>query len=319
MRRLRSLGNQFNISLPTDENGYLGRECPNTDCKGYFKIVSGTGLRGVVTCHCPYCGQTADQSDFHTPDQIEYVKSVVMREVMGAVTKDLKDLEFDIKPKEAFGIGLSMKVKSGPPHPVHRYREKALETHIECTSCTLKYAVFGVFAFCPDCRQHNSLQILYKNLELVRKMLGMAASAEAELAGRLVENALEDCVSAFDGFGREICQVHSKASADLEKVEKISFQNLEAAKQNVSALFKLDFAAGLTGDEWKAAVQGFQKRHLLSHKMGVVDGEYVRKSGDTEAVVGRKVNIDAGEVRALCQIIGKLGRYLSDAIGRIGS
>jgi hypothetical protein len=148
-------------------------------------------------------------------------------------------------------------------------------------------------------------------------MLDIASAAEAELAGRLVENALEDCVSAFDGFGRELCRVHAKASNDPKKVEKVSFQNLEGAKQNVSELFKLDLAAGLTDDEWKMAVRAFQKRHLLSHKMGVVDTEYVRKSGDTQAVVGRKVNIDASEVRALVQIIGKLGRYLSDAMGRI--
>ncbi len=320
MKHLHDLGDEFKVSLPTDERGYLGRECPNANCKGYFKLVSGTGLKGVTTCHCPYCGHTSDQSDFHTPDQIEYAKSVVIREVTGAIVKDLKDLEFDIKPRGAFGIGLSMKVESGPPHPIHWYRETALETHIECSNCTLKYAIFGVFAFCPDCGQHNSLQILDKNLELVNKMLNMAASAEAELARRLVENALEDSVSAFDGFGREICRVHAMVSTDPDKVEKVSFQNLEGVRQNVNALFNLDLAAGLTDDEWKTAVQAFQKRHLLSHKMGVMDEEYVRKSGDSQAVVGRKVNIDANEARALAQIVGKLGRYLSDVMGRrIGS
>jgi len=319
MSHLDSLGNHFKISLLTDESGYFGRECPNSDCKGYFKIVPGTGISGIMTCHCPYCGHTADQSDFHTPDQIEYAKSVVMREVTGAITKDLKGLEFDIKPKGAFGIGLSMKVKPGTPHPIHWYREKALETHVECSGCTLKYAVFGVFAFCPDCHQHNSLQILDKNLELVVKVLDISATSEAELAGRLVENALEDCVSAFDGFGREICRLHAMKSTDPGKIDKVSFQNLEGAKQNVSGLFKLDLASGLTTEEWKAAVRGFQKRHLLSHKMGVVDAEYVSKSGDTQAVIGRKVAIDAGEVRMLGQVIGKLGRYLSDALRKIGS
>lgn len=319
MRHLRNLGDEFRISLPTDEHGYLGRECPNADCKGYFKLVSGTGLKGITTCHCPYCGHTADQSDFHTPDQIEYAKSIAIREVTGAIVKDLKDLEFDVKPRGAFGIGLSMKVKSGPPHPIRWYREAALETHIECSGCTLKYAVFGVFAFCPDCRQHNSLQILDKNLELVLKMLDMAVSSEAELEGRLVENALEDCVSAFDGFGREICRVHAAEATDPGRAEKISFQNLEGAKQNLRTLFKINLAEGLTDDEWNTAVRAFEKRHLLSHKMGVVDTDYVRKSGDIRAIVGHKVSIDAGEVRMLMEIISKLGRYLSKAIGQIGS
>ena len=139
---------------------------------------------------------------------------------------------------------------------------------------------YGVFAFCPDCGLHNSLQILSKNLELAVKMLDMAATAEADLASRLIENALEDCVSAFDGFGREVCRVHARKSTDPAKAEKISFQNLEGARQNLSVLFNIDLAAGLASDEWKAAVQGFQKRHLFAHKMGVVDEEYIRRTGD---------------------------------------
>jgi hypothetical protein len=146
-------------------------------------------------------------------------------------------------------------------------------------------------------------------------MLDMAASAEAEVAGRLVENALEDCVSAFDGFGRELCRVHFKASADPDGVKKVSFQNLEGARQSVIALFKLDLAAGLIIDEWNAAVLAFQKRHLLAHKMGITDADYVRKSGDARAVVGRKVSVDANEVRKLSQVISKLGQYMCKAMG----
>jgi hypothetical protein len=115
MRHLRNLGNQLHVSLPTDGSGYLGRECQNADCKGYFKIVPGTGLSGVADCHCPYCGHTADQSEFSTPDQVEYAKSIAIRKVTDAVVKDLKGLEFDSKPKGAFGIGLSMKVEPGRP------------------------------------------------------------------------------------------------------------------------------------------------------------------------------------------------------------
>src|SRR3990172_4429523 len=273
MRHLRNLGNQINVSLPTDENGYLGRECPNEDCEGYFKIVPGTGLSNVTICHCPYCGHTANQSMFHTPDQIKYAKSLVTRQVIDAFVKDLKTMEFDIKPKGSFGIGLTVKVKPGRSRPIHLYKEEALETHIECPSCTLKYAVYGVFAFCPDCRQHNSLQILDKNLELLTKMLDMAETSERELADRLIENALEDCISAFDGFGRELCRIYAMKSSDTAKAEKVSFQNLEGVKQNLRELFNIDLATGLTNAAWKVAVRGFQKRHLLSHKMGVVDDE----------------------------------------------
>jgi len=319
MDHLQRLRNSGSIPIQADANGFAGRECPQPDCEGYFKIKFGTGLKGEgLPCHCPYCGHTAGHDHFWTKEQNEYARSIAMRRIADAVHKDLKKLEFDYKPKSAFGIGFSMKVKRGRPIPIRFYRKKQLETDVVCANCTLHYSVYGVFAFCPDCGQHNSLQILDKNLELVVQMLDIAATAETELAERLVENALEDCISAFDGFGREICRVHTDGATDPGRVEKISFQNLEGAKQNVSTFFKIDLAEGLTDDEWTTAVEAFEKRHLLSHKMGVVDAGYVRKSGDTRAVVGRKVGINADEVRGLVEIIAKLGRYLSEAMRKMG-
>lgn len=319
MRHLDNLGSQFSISIPPDEDGLIGRECPVPECESYFKIQLGTGLKDEnLPCYCPYCGHAAGADKFFTKAQVEYAQSVVLNQVTGAVLKDLKSLEFNHRPRGAFGIGISMKV-SGQPTPIRYYREKQLETEVVCDQCTLRYMIYGVFGFCPDCGVHNSLHILKTNLQLVEKMLAVAKTQEQAVARSLIENCLEDCVSAFDGFGREICRIHAKVLTDPAKVEKVSFQNLEGAKQNVKELFKVDLSAGLTSDEWKAAVQGFQKRHLLSHTMGVVDAEYVRKSGDTQAFIGRKVNIDASEVQALGQIIGKLGRYLSDAMRRFGS
>ena len=320
MDHFRRLGNSISIPIPADENAFTGRECPQPDCEGYFKIELGTGLKGEgLPCHCPYCGHTAGHDHFWTKEQIEYAKSVAMRKITDALHKDLKKLEFDHKPKGAFGIGISMKVKPGPSTPIHHYREKQLETEIVCITCTLRYSVYGVFAFCPDCGQHNSLQILDKNLEVVGKILDLAAEAEKELAEKLVENALEDCVSAFDGFGRELCRVHANRARNPARLEKMSFQNLEGAKSNVLDAFGIDLSAGVEPDEWRVAGAGFQKRHLVAHKTGVVDPDYITKTGDTRAVVGRKIGIGADEVRQLASIISKLALRLSDDLQELGT
>jgi len=311
MNHLRRLGNSISIPIKPDEDGFTGRECPNSDCEGYFKIEFGTGLKGEnLPCHCPYCGHIAPHDQFWTKEQIEYAKSVALRKITDAFHKDLKKLEFDHKPRGAFGIGISLKVKPGRPIPIHYYREERLETEVVCDNCTLRYSVYGVFAFCPDCGQHNSLQILDKNLEVIEKMLDLATSADKGLSEKLIENALEDCVSSFDGFGRELCHIHAQRTTNPAKAEKISFQSLDGAKRNLSAVFNLDLAAGLTAEEWGIVIRGFQKRHVLSHKMGVVDDDYIRKSGDTLAVVGRRVNICEDEVRCLILLVGKLARHI---------
>lgn len=307
MDNLHRLGNSFSIPIRADENGFTGRECPRPDCEGYFKIEFGTGLKGEgLPCHCPYCGHTAEHDHFWTKEQIEFAKSIAVRKITEALHKDLKKLEFDHKPKGAFGIGISMKFKPGRPTPIHYYREKQLETEVVCVNCTLRYSVYGVFAFCPDCGEHNSLQILDKNLEVVEKMLAMAAGAEKDLAAKLVENALEDCASAFDGFGRELCRVHAKRTADPTKAENISFQNLEGAKTNVLNVFGHDLSAHVTPDEWRSLMRGFQKRHLIAHRMGVVDQSYITKTGDPYAVVGRKIAITDADVRASLHAVKKI-------------
>ena len=307
MDHLRRLGTSISISIPPDENRFTGRECPQAECEGYFKIELGTGLEGEgLPCHCPYCGHAAGHDHFWTREQIEYARSVARRRITDAIRKDLKKLEFDYKPRGAFGIGFSLKLKRGPQPPIRYYREKQLETEVVCRNCTLRYSVYGVFGFCPDCGQHNSIQILQKSLEVVGKMLEMATREEKAVAERLIENALEDCVSTFDGFGRELCRIHANKARNPSKAERMNFQNLEAARKRFLDLFGFDLSAEVARDEWRAAVVAFQKRHLIAHRFGVVDQDYMDKTGDFGAVVGRKVTVDVDEVKRLAKTVNTL-------------
>lgn len=316
MRHLRRLGNNISVRVPPDEDGFTGRECPNEDCEGYFKIVFGTGLEGDVPCHCPYCGHAADQSEFWTKEQIRYAKSVAMRQVSDALRQDLKGFEFTQKPQGAFGIGISMKLKAGPRLPIHRYRERELETTVVCSNCALRYAVYGAFAFCPDCGQHNSQQILGTNLEVVRKMVDLAESHEGDLRAKLIENALEDCVSAFDAFGREMCSVHADRTSNPAAMNRMQFQDLVRAQSKLQAI-GVDMTSGVTAEAWEHALVLFQKRHLIAHKLGVADQKYVDRSGDREAVRGRKVRVSEAEVTELGNTIWAIAEGLIEQFAQI--
>jgi hypothetical protein len=305
LRNLSRLGNSFSVPIKPDEDGYIGRECPVKECLGYFKLTPGTGLPGPAPCHCPYCGHRGESNTFFTPEQIEYAKSVAFRQITDAFYQDLKSMEFNHKPRGAFGIGVSMKVSRSAPKPIRYYREKQLETEVVCDGCTLRYAIYGVFGWCPDCGAHNSLQILNKNLELASKELALAETVEKDLAEHLIGDALENVVSAFDGFGREVC---------AHKAKDMRFQNLTGARTKVQDAFGFDFADGLTVDEWTSACRAFQKRHVLSHKMGVIDDDYVKKANDPHAVVGRKLSLSRDEVTTAIQIVRVLGNRLFEGV-----
>jgi len=314
MRNLRNFGNQISVSLPTDEKGMLSRECP--DCKSIFKIKPGTGLKGEnLSCYCPYCGWKAEPSDFHTREQIEYAKSVALNQLTHALQRDLKEWGKELERNTRNSL-IKLKVDfKGDLRPIRYYQEKQLESYITCEVCSLEYAIYGVFAFCPDCGTHNSIQILNKNMELITKEINFANMVDdKELSEHLIEDALENTVSAFDGFGRATCSAYSSKSIDENEAKNISFQNIQNARKRAYKLFRVDIASVINEKDWELVVHCFQKRHLLAHTMGVIDDEYITKSKDPSAIRGRKISIEQDEIYKLMQLLLKIGNNFSERL-----
>jgi hypothetical protein len=202
-------------------------------------------------------------------------------------------------------------VKGGSPLPLRYYCEKQLETQVTCSICTLEYAVYGLFGYCPDCGTHNSLQILENNLSLTRKQLRLADGlTDTDLKRHLVEDALENCVSAFDGFAREACRLRAHRSTDVAKCEQISFQNLQRAAERLKGLFSIALAASVDASDWSFAHIGFMQRHLLAHKSGVIDQRYLDETGGLSSMLGRRLSIVPGDVERLAAIVLKIGQHL---------
>lgn len=302
---------QFEIAMGNDEEGFFGRECPNEECLGYFKIELGTGLRGEdLPCHCPYCGHVGSRDTFWTQDQVEYARSLAMREVQRYVGDMLKSAFPPSRPKCGDLFSLTFEYKPGRPLPIYRYQEKQLEAALICSDCGLRYAVYGVFAFCPDCGSHNSLQILESNLHLAAKELVLAESVDAQLSALLVQDALENGVSAFDAFGRALAVANADLANDPDSARVISCQNVDRLSLKLRELFGFDLASGFGQEEWHHLVVAFQKRHLLAHKAGVTDTTYLQATGDRSAVLGRMVSVPPEEVAAALPLVGKLGMRL---------
>lgn len=307
-RNLEQLGRNLSVSIPTDDAGLLGRECPIESCELFFKIKPGSGLSGPdLTCTCPYCGHTASPKQFYTKAQIEYAKSVAFQKISDAFGRDLKQLE--TRPRRGAGFGLGVTVREGRRPPIAYYVEEALETHLTCSGCTLEYAVYGLFAYCPDCARHNSADVLRGNLELVRRQLQLAlAQEDPALRRHLMEDALENCVSAFDGFGREALRAAYPGRSEMCSV---SFQNLDRAAERLLRLGGINMRLSLPTDTWTDLRRSFMKRHLLAHRAGVVDDHYLAEANDPEAVKGRRVAIDASEVEEASAALVSLGEWLT--------
>ncbi len=301
---------EFSIPMKTDEDGFFGRECPDEKCLGYFKVEPGTGLQGDdLPCHCPYCGHTASNDNFWTQDQLEYAQSMAVREAQSYITDMLQDTFPPARHRSSDFVSISWEFKPGTAPPLRYYQEKELETVGVCDSCGLRYAVYGVFAYCPDCGRHNSLQILSSNLDVAAKQLGLAESQDQVLAGQLVSDALGKAVAAFDAFARELFRVHSACASKPSQAESLSGQNLARLRDRVSELFGFDLREPFAEAEWNNLERAFQKRHLIAHKMGVVDEAYIAATGDHGAVKGRKMPLSAAEVQSILPLVRRLGEH----------
>ena len=302
------------ISIPTDEQGYLGRECP--ECHRYFKVMLGTGLTDPTPCFCAYCGHQAAADEFLTQDQLEFAKSAALRYAHGELFKMLKRYEGPIGRQDRF-IKMSLKVTPGSSPAAFRYRERDLESQLTCAGCTLQYTIFGVFAYCPDCGQHNSEQILNNNLNVVEKMLAVSELQEPELKQHIIEDALENSVSAFDGFGREFMRILRSRRGLSDGSD--SFQNIARARERLVNEYAVDVAMTLSAEEWGSCTRSFQKRHVLAHSMGVVDAAYVSATDDSSAVVGHKIKIGKSEVAQLVATLRKLARSMVEQLDQPSS
>jgi len=59
----------------------------------------------------------------------------------------------------------------------------------------------------------------------------------------------------------------------------------------------------------------FKKRHVIAHKLGVIDEQYVRTANDPNAVVGRKVPLTKAEVDELTRSLERIGEHLMQQLG----
>lgn len=291
---------KIEINFPTDEQGLVGRECHS--CGGYFKVKSGTGLP-TPDCICPYCEHKDSHGEFLTNDQMEYAKSVVAREVLGP---EMRKLEQSLRSLERSTRGSFLQIKvttTGLDFPLRYYREKDLETHVACDSCGLEFAIYGVFANCPDCGQLNALTILTKSIEVAKKrgaFLDRLDSTDTELREGVLSDVLSGGVSSFDGFGK--C-LRGKYPEVFPLQPKNLFQNLPMLSKCMEASLGTSLSVLLGEEEYSFLVRWFQVRHLYEHNMGVVDDDFVKKVKGSDYLKGKKYPLDRKEIEKVLDLL----------------
>lgn len=278
---------EMHIPIPTND-GLVGRECPNAECSpGYFKVKLGIGItEEQAHAYCPYCRQEGEPSNFTTQAQIDYALGVLKNEVVKGIYKSIqKALGLGSSYKKTYGSGMftmEMSYKPRMPDYVPRLLEEELRRDIICPNCGLEHAFLGLATQCPDCGIDIFICHVETEFGAIQKVLSVVDKRREELgarvAGRDIENGLEDVVSVFEAVLKMITKKHlakngmshDEISKRLEKIRN-SYQNINLAWETFHAQTGLDLFHNASQDEVETLRTIFEKRHPLTQNLRIVD------------------------------------------------
>lgn len=310
--QIQDLGNDkynLTVSIPENDDGRIARECPSSECSpGYFKVTPGTGVTENHTlAYCPYCRHEAAPKDFATQEQIRYAKEMVLREAHIGVNNMVRnDFGLGSFGKKKLGGGLlSMEIsyKPGSLPYVHRPFEDEVRRDVTCPHCTLDQTVFGLATWCADCGEDIFMTHIEAELAVTRLMLDDVGRRQAQLGKRVaakdLENCLEDAVSIFEAAIRAIVRramiIRGESSELIEAAFKKlgnAFQNIDRTQKELYSMFGKTPLEVELSEKLKSA---FEKRHPITHNLGVIDRKYMEQAKELEQE-GREVRLTRDEI-----------------------
>lgn len=319
LKRLEQ-GVSIPITLPLDDDGYLDRQCSAEDCQKVFKVLFEDWRDKVrdEQVFCSICRFEAPSTEWNTPEQAEHIAAVAQAYVHRTVNQAMREdaRRFNRRQKPGF-ITMSLSVKpSAPPLLLPIDAGDIMRQKFSCEVCGTRYAAIGVAFFCPACG-HNSATATFDNtVKHVRQMVSktshiraaLTASFDVDTAENSVRHTLEDSLGRLVSAFQRVVEVlfGQLPNAGSFKVKKNVFQRLTEG----STLWKDATGNGyedlLTARELDELKRLFQKRHLVAHRDGIVDREYIDKSGDASYAVGQRLVIREATVLRLAELVAKL-------------
>lgn len=312
------------INLPLDDEGYFDRQCQSEECGANFKVLFEDWRDKVSdeNVFCPICRFQTTADSWNTPEQTEYINAVLRNHIQGIITSAMKEdaRRFNRTQKPGF-ISLSLSVKPGRPQvEVPASVADIMRQRFSCEVCGCRYASVGLAYFCPSCG-HNSVLITFeKTLDTVRQVMAKTSEmihaletvVDKDIARDSVRNILEDSllrlVGAFQYFADY--SFNQKPGAANIKQRKNVFQNITESSTLWKTLTGKGYENLLSTPDFADLERLFQKRHLIAHRNGIVDQEYITKANDSSYTVGQRLVISDVNVLKLADILHRLSNEL---------
>lgn len=321
-RTLRRLEGEHRVSIeiPSDDDGYLDRECPSPDCQFIFKINDDDWKDKVndEMVFCPFCGHIADSNSWWTQDQIQQAKDVALDGVKDRLNRAMvRDAEkFNRRQPRGGLVNMKMEVRNRSRPPIRKIYSETMQLKIECPQCSCRYAVVGGAYFCPACGNNSAPQLFTLTLDALERTLSaipilQSAVEDPDIAAstirNLVEGSLQNSVTAFQRFAEALYEAVRAQDSELPKPRRNAFQNLSEGSELWQLASGKGYESCLSDSERVELHRCFQQRHLLAHRQGIVDQDYISRSGDTSYRVGQRLVVNEATASRCVELVRRLG------------
>jgi hypothetical protein len=312
------------VEIPLDEEGFFGRQCPS--CDQVFRIAHDDyeALPDDLRLWCVYCGHNDDHSEFLTTQQEERTlrpaTDVAMQLVDQMFDKSLGGLA-----RRTRGSMIRFSYRSTPyyPEPLPGIDEERLVRERRCSSCSLRYAVFGEHRFCPVCGPLAPGVVAADALAAESARLDALSTLPADSAATLREqgvfdriyvDTIENLVSIVESLASSTFNTTVSGAQAMLKGKRNVFQRLD----DMAELFQAHVGSDLRGTVgpplWSLLESTWAARHVFAHRDGIVDDRYLATVPTATVSVGQRLTVSEASVRQaidattrLCEAITSVG------------
>jgi Zn ribbon nucleic-acid-binding protein len=299
-------GFEASISLPTTDDGFFGRCCPQ--CERRFTLESGRwNDDSSPPLTCCYCGFASNLDDFTTPEQEELIEAAIDAAVNAYIEQKVDEVFGGLRRHTSTNRFVRITIEPSrrliPSLPEHV--EAQARRVLVCGTCDSRYGVLGSAAFCPSCGPRHPAETLADAVLASRRALALEDAltdegreqAQADgVLDDLAANAIKSVVSFFEAairanFTRRV----PRADQILATEHGAVFQRLDDVARLYRDHLGVDPPNALGEELWQRLGQTFQQRHVLIHQHGHVDQKYVDRVPDSGLVAGQRLVISRSQ------------------------
>ncbi|AJD52472.1 hypothetical protein TH3_11780 [Thalassospira xiamenensis M-5 = DSM 17429] len=204
-------------------------------------------------------------------------------------------------------------VQDGKEPPAFYKADESQQTNFKCKKCGTRNDVLGRYGFCSSCGYRNNLDQIEIQLDDLKKRIGTGNINPTE--------AIKLIVSVLDSGGADyvklLVRLVPMTESRRKTAERIKFHNLDYFDSELQSCFDIQVKKNISDDDQTLLKRMFLRRHVYEHCGGVVDDEYIKRSGDVDVRNGQEIRENMDTALKFSSLVTKLARNLDDGFHEI--